>query len=504
MEFKRLLVVSNRLPLALEKTGDVWDVQPGTGGLVTAMTPVLQDKGGLWIGWPGTADEPGLREAVQASAERFGYDLDTVALSQDEVNGFYYGFANEILWPLFHGFETRCNFEPAYWRDYESANCKFAQAIAGHCREDDFVWIHDYHLMTCAREARKLGVKAQLGFFLHIPFPTPDVFFKLPWRKQILEGLLSYDLVGFQTLRDRRNFSACLTQLRMPELRVRGRGSIVDISWGARTVRAGAFAISLDYDAIDERSRSEEIAEQAWVFHEQFPERQIMIGMDRLDYTKGIPERLEAFRLALQLYPELRGNLTLVQITVPSREKVPEYEHLREQIERLVGEINGEFTEIGDWVPIHYVHRSFGRDDVFAMLRASEIAIITPLRDGMNLVAKEFAACHVDERGVLILSEFAGVAAEFKRRALLVNPYDQEWMAEMIHRAFHMDTGERQRRMRKLREIVKNHNIFHWVDSMLGAVDSSIPPKSHRVDDFVPDFQISSKEPGDERHQGQQ
>ena len=489
-DFNRLLVVSNRLPVVLTETEAGWKAQPASGGLVTALTPVLREQQGLWIGWPGTPVSPGQGDALEQAAVELGFGLAGVELDEAEVRGFYYGFANEILWPLLHGFETRCNFEPAYWQDYVSANMKFAQAAAAHCRPGDFVWIHDYHLMLTASELRRLGVQAKLGFFLHIPFPPPDIFFKLPWRQQILEGLLSFDLLGFQTLRDRRNFSACLTQLRLPDLRVRGKGSLVDISFHGHSTRAGAFPISLDYDELATHAASDEIAEQSWLFHEQFTEQQIIIGMDRLDYTKGIPERLEAFRYALKTYPELHGRVTLVQITVPSRESVPEYEALLELIERLVGEINGKFTEIGGWVPIHYVHRGFNRSEVIAMLRASEIALVTPLRDGMNLVAKEYVACDADERGVLILSEFAGVAAEFKRRALLVNPYDVEGVAAAIYQAYMMGSGERQRRMHKLREIVRKHNIFHWTANLLAAATTSGPSEPHHVDEFTPDFKL--------------
>jgi len=485
---KRLVVVSNRLPIVLQASKGEWRAQSASGGLVTALTPVLAKRGGLWIGWPGIALQPGVKAAIESSARQAGFEFKPVSLSEDCINGFYYGFANEILWPLFHGFETRCNFEPAYWKDYQEANLQFAAAVQAELKPDDFLWVHDYHLMLVAREIKRQAPELNCSFFLHIPFPPPDVFFKLPWRKDILEGLLAYDLVGFQTLHDRRNFTSCLQQLRLPGLKIGGRGAVVDIQMNSRRLRAGAFPISLDYQDIQQQAATDEVERLAWLFHEKFPNRQIMIGMDRLDYTKGIPERLQAFGLALKRYPELRGNLSLVQITVPSREKVPEYERLLSAIERLVGEVNGEHTELGDWVPVHYVHRSFDRQTVLAYLRAAEIALVTPLRDGMNLVAKEYVACDLDETGVLILSEFAGVVAEFKRRCLLVNPYDIEGMAAAIHRAYHMDAGERKRRMAKLRNIVRRNDIFHWLNSFITAAlqaDEDSP-----IDDYIPDFSI--------------
>jgi trehalose 6-phosphate synthase len=487
---KRLVVVSNRLPIVLQASNGQWRAQPASGGLVTALTPVLAKRGGLWIGWPGTALQPGVQAAIDEIAQESGIGFKPVSLSAECVEGFYYGFANEILWPLFHGFETRCNFEPAYWKDYQEANREFAAAVQAELEPDDFLWVHDYHLMLVAHEIKRQVQELNCAFFLHIPFPPPDVFFKLPWRKDILEGLLAFDLVGFQTLNDRRNFTSCLQQLRLPGLKISGRGAVVDIQMDSRRLRAGAFPISLDYQDIQRQAASDEVAQKAWLFHEKFPNRQIMLGMDRLDYTKGIPERLRAFGLALKRYPELRGNLSLVQITVPSRERVPEYERLLSMIERLVGEVNGEYTQLGDWVPIHYVHRSFDRQTVLAYLRSAEIAIVTPLRDGMNLVAKEYVACDLEEKGVLILSEFAGVVAEFKRRCLLVNPYDIESMAAAIHRAYNMDAGERKRRMAKLRNIVRRNDIFNWLSNFISAASELRGEEESVVDDYIPDFSI--------------
>ena len=487
----RLVAVSNRLPVVLSSENGKWGTKPGSGGLITAMAPVLRDRGGLWIGWPGAAEVAGLGGLLKSASASAGYDLVPVELTGDEVRGFYYGFANEILWPLFHGLETRCNFDPAYWRDYKSANAKFAKAVAELCTEKDFVWIHDYHLALVGSELRAMGCDFKLGYFLHIPFPPPDVFFKLPWRAQLLEGLLAFDLVGFQTVRDRRNFTSCLHQLKLGGLKISGTGSVVNVEFRNRNIRAGAFPISIDFREISGKADSPEVAEKAWLFHEHFPGRQIIIGMDRLDYTKGIPERLEAFRIALRDHPELIGKITLVQVTVPSREDVPEYRELLLSIERIVGEINGEFTIPGEWVPIHYIHRSLERSEVYAYLRASEIALVTPLRDGMNLIAKEFCACDIDLSGVLILSEFAGAAAELSRGALLVNPYDVEGMADAIFRAYTMGAGERKERMRKMRDAIRKNDIFNWVDSVLGAAFAVHLADLPKVEEFIPELGIA-------------
>jgi trehalose 6-phosphate synthase len=473
----RFVAVSNRLPVVLERTPENgWRARSSPGGLVTALAPVLRDRGGMWIGWPGTTEQTDLTTPMEAASRDTGYRLHPVALTEEEVEGFYHGFANSVLWPLFHDLVTRCDFSPEFWHTFEQVNRKFAQAIQTRSRANDYIWVQDYHLVAVGRHLRALGVERKCGFFLHIPFPPLEVFFKLPWRAQILRSLLDYDLVGFHTLRDRRNFLECVKAL-VPGVRTSGKGSVITAHCPGRDVRVGSFPIGIDYGEISARAASREVVKATRQLAEELRGQCIVLGADRLDYTKGIPERLQAFRNALRRYPELRGKITLIQLVSPSRVGVPEYENLRGEIERLVGEINGEFTELGR-VPIHYRYRNLPRDELLAHCRVADIALVTPLRDGMNLVAKEYCACQVDENGVLILSEFAGAAAQLHRWASMVNPYDVEGVADAIREAFAMDPGERKRRMRGLRESIRRHNIFRWVDSFLRA---SI---SKRLDDF--------------------
>jgi trehalose 6-phosphate synthase len=491
-DITRMVCISNRLPIVLNKSEDGWSVTPASGGLVSALDPVLRNRGGMWIGWPGTAEtDDKLTHAIAGAARTAGYELEPVILNKAEVDGFYYGFANEIIWPLFHSLPTRANFDHTYWENYESANRKFAEKAGCNSHPDDFIWIQDYHLMCVARFLRQAGCTNRIAFFLHIPFPPPEMFLKLPWRTEVLEGLLAHDLVGFHTLRDRNNFLQCVREL-VTHKRAYGSGQVVTVRYGGREIRVGAFPISIDYDGLQTLATSEEVAAMSAQWKQQFGEdgMQIMIGMDRLDYTKGIPERLSAFRLALERYPELRGKVTLVQVTVPSREEVPEYAALLAEIERLVGHINGEFTEAGSWVPIHYLHRSLTRAETIAYLRASEIALVTPLRDGMNLVAKEYCACDVEEDGVLILSEFAGAAAELSRGALMVNPHDMEGVAQAIHSAYHMNLQQRRRRMRRLREQVREHNIYNWVGSILEAAYVPSLDNFPVLENYVPDLKL--------------
>ncbi len=483
---RRLVVVSNRLPVVLSSSDGNWRSEPGSGGLVTALAPVLRNRGGLWIGWPGAAIEDGVQEALEQAVSDAGYSLVAVPLEAGEVNRYYRGFSNEIIWPLFHDLQTRCNFDPEYWNTYRDVNRKFADVTAAHTDDGDFIWVHDYHLMLMAQNLRELGSRARLGFFLHIPFPPLDIFVKLPWRHQLLSALLAYDLVGFQTMRDRRNFVQCLKTL-VNGTETRGRGHVCEISVDGMSVRAGAFPIGIDYRQFEQDAGSHEVAESAWHIHENLPDRQIVLGVDRMDYTKGIPERLKAFDRLLTRHPEHQRRVTLVQVVVPSRRGIPEYEVLKAEIEQLVGQINGRFTESSAWVPIHYIYRSLDHLQLLGYYRASEIALLTPYKDGMNLVAKEYCACSLEENSVLILSEFAGAVAEMQRGAILVNPYDVDGVAEAIHEAIVMPPEERHRRMHLLRRAVKKHNVFWWVDSFLRASIERDLGSFPIIADYVPD-----------------
>ncbi len=471
------MIVSNRLPIIIEKADGRLKARPASGGLVSAMKVVLNRRGGLWVGWPGVAGEKNWDSTLDGAAGDLGFKLRSVALNQSEIDGFYSGFSNQVIWPLFHDLQTRCNFALDFWRYYLSVNHKFAQTIFRMRRGSDIIWVHDYHLIHLARMLRPMGVGKRIVFFLHIPFPTPEIFVKLPWRGDILQALLEYELIGFQTLRDRRNFQHCL-QFLLKDVKIEGRGAVVTARIGTRKVRLGAFPIGIDYRAFARRAVNRDILARALWLQDAMGSSQIILGVDRLDYTKGLPERLRVFNHALQRYPELLKRVTLVQVVVPSRTMVPEYQALKAEIEQLVGEVNGRFTHDG-WVPIHYIYRSLDRDELIAHYRAADIGMITPLKDGMNLVAKEFCACCVKEDGVLILSEFAGAAAQLYRGALLVNPYDIRGASEAIYNAFRMPRDERRRRMRLMRDNIRRQDVSWWADTFLSATE----PKR---DDQVP------------------
>lgn len=486
----RLIIVSNRLPVVLNKEKDGrWTAVPGSGGLVTALAPVLRDRGGLWIGWPGTGLSVQKVEKVLARAmQDTGFTLKPVPLTHEEREKYYFGFSNEIIWPLFHDFLSRCNFDPSYWYTYQKVNRKFARVIKEQLANGDYIWVHDYHLMNVAQALHEMGIEDHIGFFLHIPFPPLDIFLKLPWRFQILQSLLEYDLIGFQTARDRRNFVQCVRTL-FRDMSIEGRGQVLNLRFGDRNVRVGAFPISIEFEEFSNLARTKEVADAAWYIHEQLPNKHIILGIDRLDYTKGIPERLIAFKNALIRYPELQEKVVFVQVVVPSRRTIPEYEDLKVEIERLVSEINGLFTRSG-WVPIHYLFRRLDRKELVAYYRTAETALVTPLKDGMNLIAKEYCASSLEENCVLILSEFAGVAAQFQKGALLVNPHDKEGVADAIYRAINMMEDERRQRMKRLRAVVKKQDIYWWVDSFLNAGIAKRLDNFPVVEDYIPQMQL--------------
>jgi trehalose 6-phosphate synthase/phosphatase len=466
---RRLIIVSNRLPVVVEREGEEWKLKPGSGGLVTALGPVLKEQGGLWIGWPGSDEDAPYGEIFRSAREELGYEIEPVSLSPGEVDGFYYGCSNETFWPLFHGLLGRTIFDRENYEIYRSVNRKFAGKILETTGKDDFVWVQDYQLLLAGMTVRERRPGARLGFFLHIPFPSPDIFTRLPWREEILQGLLAYDLIGFQTRKDLRNFIQCVRAL-LPEATVGYRTPNSLVTFRDRTSIGGAFPIGIDFDRYRDLARSRQAAEGAWFLHEKFPKHKLVLGIDRLDYTKGIPQRLEAFEVLLEKHPELHTRISLIQVVVPSRMGVPEYQEMKRELDELVGRINGDFTVLG-WVPIHYIFGTLTPVELVAHYRSCEIALITPLNDGMNLVAKEYCASCIDNRGVLVLSEFAGAARQLKKGAILANPYDTEGTAEAIYRAFTMSDEEKERRMRYLRGQVRRHDVFRWVSSFLQAAE---------------------------------
>ncbi|HYD16754.1 MAG TPA: trehalose-6-phosphate synthase [Candidatus Nanoarchaeia archaeon] len=467
MRKRRMVVVSNRLPVTLHDGPDGFEVQASSGGLVSALLPIFREMGGSWIGWPGVADcSPEVSEVLKLECGPT-YSFEAVALSAKDRAMFYHGCSNEIIWPLFHDLQSRCRFDPAFWDSYTDVNTRFADSVQAITTQHDFVWVHDYHLMMVAAVLRERGSSVRLGYFHHIPFPSPDIFEKLPWRKQILEGLLSFNTVGFQSDRDRRNFVAC-AQRQLGKIRLQRTDNLYRIEFRGQSSTLGTFPISIDFDAWSQAARQPTVTEFTRDIRNGSKGRQLIVGIDRLDYTKGIPERLLAFAALLRDNPGRRKRVSLIQVAVPSREEIENYSDLRAQIERRVGEINGTYGST-DWCPVTYMHRSLAPEELLALYRAADVMLVTPLKDGMNLVAKEFCAARNDHSGVLILSEFAGAAAELRCGALLINPYDSHSICSALTRAMQMDRLSRAHRMRHMRDVIRKHDVYAWRDKFLAA-----------------------------------
>lgn len=471
LSIKRLLVVSNRLPVVVTRDDDQWKVEPASGGLITALAPVMRENRGTWVGWPGCGPEAPAVPLLETHSAELNYELKPVILTEGDVQKFYRGFSNQTIWPLFHDLLGYCTFDANQWSSYVDVNRRFAETIAGLIEADGFVWVHDYQLMLVSHFLREMNVDRHISFFLHIPFPSRDLFRRLPWKQEVLQSLLEYDHLGFQTLHDRRNFIQCLKAF-IPEATVRTYKRESVVSYENRTIRLGHYPISIDFDEFNEGAKSKEVADAAWFIHENHSSRILVLGLDRLDYTKGIPERFLAFERTLEKYPDVQGNISLIQIVVPSRLRVREYQDLKESVDTLAGRINSRFSKHG-WIPIHYIFRSLDRTQLLGHYRACEIALVTPLRDGMNLVSKEYCASSIDNNGVLILSEFAGAAEQLAKGAIVVNPYDLEGTADAIYSAYIMDTQERRRRMRILRAEVRRNNVKRWIEWCLGSHDDT-------------------------------
>jgi trehalose 6-phosphate synthase/phosphatase len=473
----KLVVVSNRLPLSFKMEADKVTASASSGGLVSALAPILAEYGGTWVGSTGAPSSnrkqlADIKRVLSKTARKLSYRYLPIFLSEEEQANFYEGFSNEIVWPLFHDLQSRCNFLPQYWDFYQRVNLRFADATRKAATHQDTIWIQDYQLMDVARQLRQQRPHGRMAFFMHIPFPSPDIFEKLPWRKNILEALLQHDLIGLQTQRDERNFISCLRAF-VPDVQIVGSGDGRAVTHKGRRAHVQFFPISIDYKQFSSLAGSAATEKRAAEIREHLKGVHITLGIDRLDYTKGITERLRAFATLLREYPRLRSRISLYQVVVPSRETIIGYQNLKSEIERLITQINGEFSVPG-WTPVHYVHRSLPREELLGLYRAADSALVTPLKDGMNLVSKEYCAAQTSNDGILILSEFAGAAPELRTGALLVNPYDELGVAAALNRAFTMERPERQQRMRRMRTQIRKHDILYWRDSFFHALKTAV------------------------------
>jgi trehalose 6-phosphate synthase len=452
----RLVIVSNRV--ALTERG-----KETSGGLVTGVLDALRETGGVWFGWSG--ETGGQRSAEPRVTEAGGLTYATVDLTHEDRDGYYNGFCNSALWPLFHYRLDLVEFTRRDFAAYQRVNTLFANNLAPMLLPDDLVWVHDYHLIPMAENLRRAGAKQRMGFFLHTPFPSFGVLAVLPHYKSLLESLCAYDLVGFQTTDDLTAFHDAI---------VRG-ASGEDLSDGrvrafGRTLRAGVFPIGIDTEAIAEMAGPAIKSRTLRRFQQGLRDRRLIIGVDRLDYSKGLEHRFRAFASFLERFPENRGQVRFLQIATATRSNVPEYRALRQRLGALAGDIDGRFSDL-DWTPIQYLNRSFAQRTLFGFFRLSRIALVTPLRDGMNLVAKEYvAAQEPSDPGVLVLSPFAGAAYELDS-AVIANPYDPDAVAEALQTAMLMPLEERCERWTAMMDVLHRNNVAGWRESFLFALD---------------------------------
>ncbi|MDH3496026.1 MAG: trehalose-6-phosphate synthase [Gemmatimonadota bacterium] len=453
-----ILIVANTLPVrrAPQHSRRPW--VPSPGGLVTALGPVVAEAEGAWVGWTGTAGRAPRPFILD------GITNVPVSVTADQVEGSYEGFCNRTLWPLYHHAVRQPEYHRHWWRAYVSLNERFADVAARTAARGARVWVQDYHLQLVPALLRARRPDLRIGFFLHIPFPPSELFLHLPWRRQVLEGLLGADVIGFQTATAATNFRRLASAL----TDARRAGSALQLA--GRRVRVGAFPISIDTAGYEALARSADVQRQLAALHASVGRgRRVLLGVDRMDYTKGIPQRLEAYGELLARGRRYARESVLIQVAVPSRERIAEYRTLRREVDALVGRINGQFGQVG-LTPITYLRRSLDRDELVAMYQLADVMVVTPLADGMNLVAKEYVASRVDGDGVLVLSQFAGAAAGF-RAALSVNPHDVDGMADALQQGLEMPRAERRRRMRSLRGAVRRHSVQDWAAAFLRALD---------------------------------
>ncbi len=461
------IVVANRLPVDLEKLPDGterWKHSPG--GLVSALAPFLRSHSGAWVGWPGV---PGVE------VDKFADDgiwLHPVTLSADEVRDYYEGFSNATLWPLYHDVVATPVFDRGWWDSYVKVNRRFADACAQIAADGAIVWVQDYQLQLVPAMLREQRPDLRIGFFLHIPFPPTELFMQLPWRAEIIRGLLGADLVGFHRPGGAQNYLWLARRLIGLEpsrgaVGVRTRPGVVQV--GDRSVRVGAFPISIDSSGLDSIARSKEAIQRTRQIRADLGNpKKIILGVDRLDYTKGIDLRLYALQELLAEGRVDPADVAMIQLATPSRERVEHYQRMRGEIEQVVSRINGEFARVGRPI-VHYLHQSIDRKELVAFFSAADVMLVTPVRDGMNLVCKEYVACRHDLGGALVLSEFAGAAAELTS-AFLVNPHDLDGVKNAMHAALTLDPAEGRRRMRALRRQVLTHDVDRWARSFLDAL----------------------------------
>ena len=465
----KTIIISNRLPVKIEQENNELVYKASEGGLATGLNSVFKQGNNLWVGWPGLAIEKSQEEEVHSNLIK--QHMKPVFLSTEEIEDFYEGFSNETLWPNFHYFNQYTVYKEELWLAYQRVNQKFAEIVSEELEDDDTVWIHDYQLLLLPQLIRAISPNATIGFFLHIPFPSYESFRLLPWRRELLNGMLGADFLGFHTYDDMRHFLSSVNRLA-------GLGnSNGTIKVKNRLIKADALPMGIDYEKYAASAQDPETLAREARYRKSIGTVKLILSIDRLDYSKGIPQRLRAFELFLSKYPDFKEKVSLFMVVVPSRDSVSKYKQLKEEIDLLVGRINGQFSKL-NWTPIHYFYRSFPLPALSAFYRISDVALVSPMRDGMNLVCKEYVASRLDKKGVLILSEMAGASKELSD-AIIVNPNDIHQLVEAMHKALTMPEALQIESMTSMQKSLKRYNIHAWVKLFMDELANVKKEQSH-------------------------
>jgi trehalose 6-phosphate synthase/phosphatase len=457
---RRVIIVSNRLPVSVTKKNDILEITPSPGGLATGLASFHRDSNGVWIGWPGVT--PGTEPEKKALETRLRNEFHCVPvyLSPLEIKKYYDGFSNNTIWPLFHYFPSRCTYESSEWEFYQKVNQKFLERVLEVWQPDDIIWIHDYHLLLLPELIRAALPETVIGFFLHIPFPSMEVFRYLPWRNEILQGMLGADLIGFHTYDYSRHFLSCVLRLLGTE---NNYGQIIN---GNRIVTVDTFPMGIDAAKFIKAVDSMEVKIELYDLQASLKTEKMILSVDRMDFTKGIPERLKAYNLFLEQHPEWHGRITYIMLCVPSRDKIHQYQLLKKEVDELAGRINGRFSS-PEWSPILYMYRPVSFETLVSLYCVADLALVTPLRDGMNLVAKEYLVCQSRmNQGMLILSETAGSAAELGE-AIIVNPNNLDRMSAAIAEGLMMPVEDKVTAIRLMAKRIKDYNVFRWAEDFI-------------------------------------
>ena len=462
----RLLVVSNRLPVSIEQRKNSFNIKPSVGGLATGLGSFYKSYDSSWLGWCGITSDNLSKNKINDIEIKLKNDYSNIPLflTENEVNKYYYGFCNRTIWPLFHCFTQYVIYDEKQWECYKKVNKKFCDAIIKIAEPGDNIWINDYHLMLLPTMLRKELPDARISFFLHIPFPPFEIFHLIPWRKEILEGLLGADLIGFHIYDYVHNFLDSVYNILGYDHTL---GEIIN---NDRILKVDSFPMGIDYERYANAIELNEVRRNMALIRRRMGKYKLILSVDRLDYTKGIIQRLEAFEQFLDKYPEYQGKVSLIQVSAPSRTKVYYYQQLKKEVDELVGRINGKYRTF-DWNPIWYFYRSFPLENMAALYNMADIALVTPIKDGMNLIAKEFVATKSNDKGVLILSEMAGAAKEMSE-AIIVNPNDTNEVIEAIHQAIEMNEDEQIKRNKQMQFRLKRYNVRRWAEDFMDSLDN--------------------------------